>query len=273
MISSPSSPRAKNAVLRKPRRSWASSERLTRASEVEPGGLSRSAMGTKVTSEAPLREKAVLGAGETEVFAQGPAFVFAAEEVAALQFGDDAVDEIVEAARDPREHDVEAVAGVAVEPLLHLVGDHRWRADQREAAVAAGDLRQLAHRQIVAPGALDDALAAALAGVALGDLGQRAVEVEDRGVAAQGNRQRGDAAVGVHEDVEQGPLVARLLRGIADDDEAAGQDLDVVRVAPDPPRPLPDIGVVALGVGELAAAGEDHLGSLGGELAAGVGGA
>ena len=68
--------------------------------------------------EVPLLEEAVLGA---EVFAQGPAFVFAAEEVAALEFGDDSVDEIVEAARDPREHDVEAVAGVAVEPLLHLV--------------------------------------------------------------------------------------------------------------------------------------------------------
>jgi hypothetical protein len=71
--------------------------------------------------EVPLLEEAVLGAREAEVFAQGPAFVFAAEEVAALEFGDDSVDEIVEAARDPREHDVEAVAGVAVEPLLHLV--------------------------------------------------------------------------------------------------------------------------------------------------------
>jgi hypothetical protein len=39
---------------------------------------------------------------EAEVFAQGLAFVFVAEEVAALEFGDDAVDEIVEAARDPR---------------------------------------------------------------------------------------------------------------------------------------------------------------------------
>jgi hypothetical protein len=36
--------------------------------------------------EAPLREKPVLWAGQAEVFAQGPAFVFAAEEVAALQF-------------------------------------------------------------------------------------------------------------------------------------------------------------------------------------------
>ena len=92
--------------------------------------------------ESPLLEEAVLRAGQPEVFAQGAAFVFAAEEVATLQFGDDPVDEIVETARDPREHDVEAVAGGAVEPLLHLVGDHRGRADHREAAIAAGDLRQ-----------------------------------------------------------------------------------------------------------------------------------
>src|SRR5947209_17639567 len=79
--------------------------------------------------EAPLIEKPVLGARQAEVFAQSLAFVFAAEEVAALEFGDDAVDDIVEAARDMREHDVEAVAGVAVEPFLHLVGDHRRGAD------------------------------------------------------------------------------------------------------------------------------------------------
>jgi hypothetical protein len=124
-----------------------------------------------------------------EVFAQGPDVIFAAEEVAALEFGDDAVDEVVEAAGDPREHDVEAVAGGAQEPLRHLVGDHLWRADHREAAIAAGDLRQLADRQVVAAGALDDTLAAALAGVALRDLGQWAVEVELRGVAAERDRQ------------------------------------------------------------------------------------
>ena len=43
--------------------------------------------------------------------------------------------------------------------------------------------------------------------------------------------EQGDAAVGVHEGVEQCPLVARLLRGPAND-KAAGQDLDVVRRTP-----------------------------------------
>jgi hypothetical protein len=111
-----------------------------------------------------------------------------------------------------------------VEPLFHLVGDHRRPADQREAAVAAGDLRQLADSEIVAPGAFDKPLAAALAGVALGDLRQRAVEVEAGGVVAECDRQRCDAAVGVREAVEQDPLLARL-RGVTDD-EAPWQDLD-----------------------------------------------
>src|SRR6266446_5633263 len=99
--------------------------------------------------------------------------------------------------------------------------------------IAAGDLGELADRQIVAPGAFDDPLAAALAGVALRDLGQRAVEVEARGVVAERDRQRGDAAVGVHEAVEQRSLLARLGGGLADHDEGAGQDLDVIGVASD----------------------------------------
>src|ERR1700730_17554110 len=127
--------------------------------------------------------------------------------------------------------------------------------DNPAAAVAAGDLGQLADRQIVAPGAFDDPLATALAGVALGDLRQRAVEVEAGGVAAAGSRERGDGAGGVDEAVEQGPLLARLGGGLAHHDEGAGQDLDVVGVAPGLFRPAPDVSVVALGIGERGGAG------------------
>src|SRR5690242_14149259 len=62
-----------------------------------------------------LFEETVLRARQAEVFAQGAALVFAAEEAAALQFGDDPVDKIVEAAGDIGEHDVEPVAGARVE--------------------------------------------------------------------------------------------------------------------------------------------------------------
>src|ERR1700730_18396496 len=220
-----------------------------------------------------VAEEAVFRAGQTEVLAQGLAFVFAAEEAAALQFGDDPVDEIVEAAGNVREHDVEPVAGGALDPFLHLVGDHRRSAHQGEAAIAAGDLGELTYRQIVAARAFDDTLAAALAGIALRDLRQRAIEVEARGVVAQRYRQRGDAAVGVHEAVEQCPLPARLGGGLADHHEGAGEDLDVIGVAPELLGAALDIGVVMPRVGELAAAGKDHLRGLGGELAAGIGGA
>src|SRR6266446_5466857 len=74
--------------------------------------------------------------------------------------------------------------------------------------IAAGDLGELADRQIVAPGAFDDPLAAAL---------------------------------GVHEAVEQRSLLARLGGGLADHDEGAGQDLDVIGVASDPLGTISDV--------------------------------
>src|SRR5271169_949198 len=144
------------------------------SSRTMPDGRSASALG----------EEAVLGARQPEILAQRLAFVFAAEEVTALELRHHLVDEVVEAARHIGEHDVEPVAGLAVEPLLHLVGSHRRSADERQPAIAAGDLRQLADRQILAPRALDDSFAAALAGVALGDLRQGAVEIEVRRVMA-----------------------------------------------------------------------------------------
>ena len=61
------------------------------------------------------------------------------------------------------------------EPLLHLVGDAGGRADEGEPAVAAEALGELADGQVLALGQLDHALASALAGVGLGNLGQRPV--------------------------------------------------------------------------------------------------
>ncbi len=72
------------------------------------------------------------------------------------------------------------------------------------------------------------------------------------------------------EAVEQSPLLARLGGGVADDDECPGHDLHMLGVAPKPLHPSSDIGIKRLRVGEIAAAGKDHLGSLGGELAPGV---
>src|SRR6201995_3017301 len=94
-------------------------------------------------SKAALCEKAVFGARQAEVFAKGLAFVVAAEQPTALDFRYDAVDKVVEPSRYIREHDVESVPGCAIEPFLHLVGDHRGRTHQGEPAIAAGDPCQI----------------------------------------------------------------------------------------------------------------------------------
>src|SRR5215470_8063412 len=75
-------------------------------------------------SEAPSRLKEPIArARQPEVLAQGRALVFAPEQAAPLQLGDDAVHEVVETGRQIGEHHGEAVAAVDGEPLLHLVGD------------------------------------------------------------------------------------------------------------------------------------------------------
>src|SRR5918993_4299460 len=57
------------------------------------------------------------GLGQAEIAAQGRSFVLRAEEPAALQLGNDHVDEIPERARQPGRHDVEAVRGAVLEPV------------------------------------------------------------------------------------------------------------------------------------------------------------
>ena len=55
--------------------------------------------------------------------------------------------------------------------------------------------------------------------------------------------------------VEQSALLPRFFVSIADDDEAAGQDLDVIGVAAEALGAALDVGVIALRVGEAPAAG------------------
>ena len=79
------------------------------------------------------------------------------------------------------------------EPFLHLVGDRLRRADNGEAGIAAEPLRQLAHGEVFPRRHRDDAVARALAGVALGDFRQRLVGIEARRIVPERDRQRGDA--------------------------------------------------------------------------------
>src|ERR1700722_16015668 len=95
---------------------------------------------------------------QAEIFAQRLAFIFAPEDFALLQFGYDFVDEIVEPGRQIREHDVKAVAAETGQPFLHLIDNGLWRPDERQPAIAADALRELAYREFFAGGEVDLAL-------------------------------------------------------------------------------------------------------------------
>lgn len=105
------------------------------------------------------RRVAVGGGGETEVLAEGAAFVGGAEAAAALEFGDDELGEVVEGDGEDGGADVEAVGGGGVEPVLHLVGNGFRGADDQAGAEACGDADvELADGKVVAPGHGDEAV-------------------------------------------------------------------------------------------------------------------
>ncbi len=123
------------------------------------------------------------------------------------------------------------------------------RADKRQPAIAADALGELAHRELVARGDIDQPLTAALAGIGLGDRRQLAIGIEAGGIGAQHHRQRGDGAVVMHHAVEQRALLLGFLDAVADHDEGAGQDLQVIAVAAELVHAALDVGIELLPVG------------------------
>ena len=81
------------------------------------------------------------------------------------------------------------------------------------------------------------------------DFRQRPVGIELRGVGSERDRQRGDGAFIVHEAVELETLFARLVVGLADDDEGAWQNLDRLGIAADLLRARLDVAIEGLVVG------------------------
>src|SRR4051812_12366668 len=78
----------------------------------------------------PSGTGAYFGARETEVVAQRRPCVAITEDTATLQLGHDGARHVLVRAGHVRRRDHEPVARVAVEPLLHLIGDLRRRADE-----------------------------------------------------------------------------------------------------------------------------------------------
>ena len=71
----------------------------------------------------PLDRPAIMRKRQPEIFAQRLAFVFATEQAAALQFGNEQIDDVFEPARKGQRQNVETVGRAAAEPLFERVGD------------------------------------------------------------------------------------------------------------------------------------------------------
>ena len=134
-------------------------------------------------------EKMIGRPRQAEVFAQRLAFIFATEQAAALQFGNDLIDEIVETAGQIREHDGKAVRAFGLKPFLHFVGDGLCGADHGKAGIAAEPLRELPHGEVFSASKLDGALPPAFRGIAFRNIvRQRLVLIEFRGIVAERDR-------------------------------------------------------------------------------------
>ena len=154
-----------------------------------------------------------------------------------------------------------------------MIGDSGRRADEGVPAIAAETLGDLADGQMLPLCQLDDPLASALAGVGLGDLGQRTVRIEARGIVAERDRERGDRVGVVHAAVDERPLLARLLDAVADHDQGARKDLQMLGIAAGFFHAAFHVRVESLGVGDMRPGSEHDLRRLGRKLATGVGSA
>ena len=77
----------------------------------------------------------------------------------------------------------------------------------------------------------------------------------------------------MHAAVEQSALLPGFIDAVADHDEGAGKNLQMLGVAADLLHAALDVGIELLPVGKAAAAGEHGFGCLGGKLLAVFGGA
>jgi len=125
------------------------------------------------------------------VIAQRCSFVLPSEDSAPLQLGHQQGHEIIQSRRHGWELYGEAIGGFRFQPFLHGVGDFGNAANELQSTVATGNLCELPHSEVFAFGQCDRCIAAALACVGLGDVGQRAIEIELRGVGAKAYGQIG----------------------------------------------------------------------------------
>src|SRR6185369_2767260 len=94
--------------------------------------------------------------------------VILAEQAPATQFGNHQPDEVGQATRQGRRHDVETVRTIVLEALLELIRDLHGRSDQLPVPPRAGDPEiEIANRQSFPPCQLQQKRLPALAALGL----------------------------------------------------------------------------------------------------------
>src|ERR1700744_4134411 len=103
-----------------------------------------------------LPDTSVIGAREAEMLAQRAAFIVGAKNAALLQERHDAIGKILQAARQNVGHQVKAIGGASVEPMLDVIGDLLGSPDDHAMPTATRKRTdQLSHRIATPPGLRD----------------------------------------------------------------------------------------------------------------------
>src|SRR5262245_15545538 len=209
--------------------------------------LSRKVMGPVFLASGSARgDMAVSGPLEAEVLAQGTAFVLGAEQAAALQFRRNHLHEVLASARQVGGSNVEAIAGVILEPVLHDIGDVSWRSYETEATHARHFLVELPDGRVLLSHTLEQ-LGADAAQLCRPEL------VERNGIVEGVGRQVPKRLVEPRQTNERIEQLLQLIvlcscfsDGPADDRTQRGQDLQVFGAASILLQASLDVGVERL---------------------------
>ena len=224
-------------------------------------------------STAPRDGQGIDRSPQHEVLPERPAFVVGAEQAAALQLGDHAVDELSEAAGQRVELHHEAVAGAGREPVLHHVGDVVRRALDGLAAALVTQV-ELPQRRVLLADDLHDAVEKRLVQVGIfrqAAFGDRLVQWQVGEIRLEIAAETEAADVRVHQFLQPHMLGLGLIARGADHHRHSGQDAQRFRIAIVLRHATLEIDIALLGAGRIGIAREHDLGGAGSEFPAGIG--
>ena len=107
----------------------------------------------------------ILDIRQPKVFPQAVALVFMLKQPPALQLGHHAFGEVADAFVQAAEHHVETIRRACFKPLLKIIGDALWGADQDSVPTRRQLVEQLTNRGTLAADQIENQFLAALVGV------------------------------------------------------------------------------------------------------------